>query len=143
MLHSQIFLCVRKTRVAEIRVAGAESKPRPPIQTGASLRSAPATLMILLCVGLLTATVAPVAAADERYDPDEQFLKESKVAADAPGLVKYLQQRSGHDDDLLHLDELIRQLSSPDFKARRQAAEKLVAVGPPAHALLLEAQKDK
>src|SRR5947207_15551668 len=67
-------------------------------------------------------------------DPDEQFLKESKVATDQPGLVKYLAERSGHDDDLLRLEELIKQLGSPDFKARRQAIEKLVAVVPPAHA---------
>lgn len=81
--------------------------------------------------------------AEEPYDPDVEFLKDSKVATDGPGLLKYLAERSGHDDDLLRVDELIRQLGSADFKTRRQAAEKLIALGPPAHARLLETQKDK
>jgi HEAT repeat protein len=82
-------------------------------------------------------------AAENVEDPDEQFLKDSNVATNRVGLLKYLAERSGHDDDLLRLEELIKQLGSTDFKARRQAMEKLVAIGPPAHARLLEAQKDK
>src|SRR5262249_42865076 len=76
-------------------------------------------------------------------DPDLEFLKESKVATDAPGLINYLAERTGHDADLLQLEELIKQLGSTDFKARRQAMERLIALGPPAHARLLETQKDK
>jgi HEAT repeat protein len=76
-------------------------------------------------------------------DPDEQFLQESKVPTDGPGLLNYLKARSAHDGDLLQLDRLIRQLGAEDFRLRQEAAQKLIKLGPPAHALLLQAQKDK
>jgi hypothetical protein len=76
-------------------------------------------------------------------DPDQQFLEESKVATDGPGLLNYLRERSAHDDDLLQVDRLIRQLGGEDFQRREEASRRLIAVGPPAHALLLKAQKDK
>src|SRR5437588_696509 len=107
-------------------------------------RSPWARVSTKFCFAFLILLFLPcLAIAEEPYDPDLEFLKESKVATDGPGLLKYLQQRSGHDDDLLHLEELIRQLGSPDFQARQQAVQKLIAVGPPAHARLLEVQKDQ
>src|SRR5260370_20466192 len=76
-------------------------------------------------------------------DPDEQFLQESKLPTDGPGLLEFLGQRSAHDEDLLQLDRLIRQLAAADFRLREETSRKLVAIGPPAHAALRQAQKDK
>jgi HEAT repeat protein len=82
-------------------------------------------------------------AAEETKDPDEEFLQDSKVPTDGLGLLNYLKVRSAHDGDLLQLDRLIRQLGAEDFRLRQEAAQKLIKLGPPAHAALRQAQKDK
>src|SRR5438128_4809519 len=96
----------------------------------------------LVLVALFSLAEMPAwRAPEEPKDPDEQFLQESKVPTDGPGLLNSLKARSGHDDDLLRLDRLIRQLGADDFRLRQEASQKLIKLGPPAHALLLQAQK--
>jgi hypothetical protein len=73
---------------------------------------------VLLSAWLLSSPAAPPAA-DQTDDPDEQFLREAKLGTDNASLIAYLKKRSDHDDDLLHLDRLIRQLGdTADFGPR-------------------------
>src|SRR5207245_593847 len=98
----------------------------------------------LVLVALFSLAEMPAArAAEETKDPDEEFLQDSKVPTDGLGLLNYLKVRSAHDGDLLQLDRLIRQLGAEDFRLRQEAAQKLIKLGPPAHAALRQAQKDK
>jgi HEAT repeat protein len=84
-------------------------------------------LTLALCLSLI-----PSARAGEAGDPDEEFLREAKIATDDASLQNFLRQRSGNDDDLLHLDRLIPQLGSSDFQQREEASRKLVGIGFPA-----------
>lgn len=83
---------------------------------------------VLLSAWLLTSPAAPPAAGPTD-DPDEQFLREAKLATDNATLIAFLKKRSDHDDDLLHLDRLIRQLGDATPAKREEASQKLAAIG--------------
>src|SRR5207245_11533942 len=63
-------------------------------------------------------------AAEEPKDPDEQFLQESTVATDGPGLLNYLKVRSAGADDMVQLDHLICQLGAACSWRREGAAQR-------------------
>ncbi|MBY0528383.1 MAG: HEAT repeat domain-containing protein [Gemmataceae bacterium] len=62
-------------------------------------------------------------------DLDESFLKEHGVGTDDRALLEYLRERSKADDDLLKIDQLIRQLGDRQFPNREEAQRRLSAVG--------------
>jgi HEAT repeat protein len=82
-------------------------------------------------------------AAEKTLDPDEQLLKEAKIGTDNSKLLAYLRKFSERDDDLLHIDKVIRQLGGETFQEREEASRKLLALGLVGLPRLLEAAKDK
>jgi HEAT repeat protein len=96
---------------------------------------------VLLSAWLLNSPAAPPAA-DQTDDPDEQFLREAKLSTDTASLLAFLKKRSDHDDDLLHLDRLIRQLGDATPAKREEASQKLAAIGLAALPSLREALKN-
>jgi hypothetical protein len=83
---------------------------------------------VLLSAWLLNSPAAPPAAG-QTADPDEQFLREAKLGTDNASLIAYLKKRSDHDDDLLHLDRLIRQLGDATQAKREEGSQRLAAIG--------------
>jgi HEAT repeat protein len=96
---------------------------------------------VLLSSWLFSSSAAPPAT-DQTDDPDEQFLREAKLATDNASLIAFLIKRSDHDDDLLHLDRLIRQLGDPTPAKREEASQKLAAIGLAALPALRDALKN-
>lgn len=91
------------------------------------------TCVLFLCASLAFSwslqTDRGLHAADEATDPDEELLRQNGVAADNAKLIEFLRQRSANDDDLLHLNQLVRQLGDVNGESRDQASAKLVRVG--------------
>ncbi len=75
-------------------------------------------------------------------DYDEAILKHFKQPTDTAALLAYLKARSASDDDLLAIPALIKQLGSEKFNERRDASNKLIALGLPAFMPLRDAQDD-
>jgi HEAT repeat protein len=86
--------------------------------------------------------LCPLDADSKPVNPDEELLREAKISTDGPGLLTYLRERSASDEDLLHPEPLIRQLGSPGFNEREQAAAKLILLGVGVLPALRQAQKD-
>src|SRR5215468_2437268 len=85
----------------------------------------------------------PVRLAATEPDPDEAVLRRAGVPTDDRGLLAFFRDRAGNDKDLTRLDSLIRQLGSPTFKTREEAAERLVRLGPAVDEALSEAMRSK
>jgi HEAT repeat protein len=80
--------------------------------------------------------------ADDEVEPDVRLLKEAKIGTADDELIAYLKRHSESDDDLLHMDRLIRQLGDEDFDKREAASTKIVNLGLVSLALLREARKN-
>jgi hypothetical protein len=77
---------------------------------------------------------------DDRYDSAIQITREAKIGTEDGDLIRWLKQHSESDDDLLHLDAIVRKLSDADFE---MAAMKLVNLGLPALEPLRAARSSK
>jgi hypothetical protein len=73
---------------------------------------------------------------------DHELLRAAQIPEDGPGVLAYLRKRIGKEGDAPRLRTLIRQLGDNSYAAREEASRELVAVGPPARALLRQAQAD-
>ncbi len=83
------------------------------------------------------------AGAAEPATADEQLLKSAQIETDGPNLLAFFRQRSLTDEQQERLAAAVRQLGSQAFKARTQASEEIVAVGPPARPFLQRALQDQ
>jgi len=82
-------------------------------------------------------------AAEDIVGPEEQIIKEAKLSTDNASLIAFLRNHSHSDDELLHLDQLIRQLGNPVFQKREEASAKLIALQLIALPALRQARTDK
>src|SRR5262245_55548926 len=101
-------------------------------------------LLLALSLALGVALPWGVCQADEAFDPvkvDERVLAEAKQPTDGPGLLALLKQWTLGDTDRERIKSLIEALGSDNFKAREKATGDLILIGPPATALLQQAQK--
>src|SRR5262249_36105424 len=98
-------------------------------------------LGLLFAVALLLAG-SPLPAADQTDDPDEQVLKEAGLRSGTESLLEWLRQHSQNDEDLLHMDRLVRDLGSDKPEEREQATGKLIRLGVIALAQVRAAQTD-
>jgi HEAT repeat protein len=80
---------------------------------------------------------------DDETDPDVRLLKAAKIGTEDDKLIDYLKKHSESDDDLLHIDRLVRQLGADDFEKREAASARLIDLGLIALPALREACKDK
>ena len=60
---------------------------------------------------------------------DEQLLRLNKIGTDGPSLVEFLRRSSLSDEQLIHVQRLVRQLGNGTFKAREQATAALEFAG--------------
>ncbi|MBI1916373.1 MAG: HEAT repeat domain-containing protein [Planctomycetes bacterium] len=93
--------------------------------------------------GVFTLLWLPARLGAAEPDPDEAVLRRAGVSADDKSLLTFFRARAGNDDDLARVGALVRQLGSTSFKAREEAAEKLVRLGPAAEEALSEAVRSK
>jgi len=63
---------------------------------------------------------------------DDKLLKDAGIRTDQKSLIQFLATHSGADADLAHLDQLIGMLGDKQFKAREEAAKRILAIGPAA-----------
>src|SRR4051794_6127160 len=87
----------------------------------------------------LLLAAAPAVRADAT---DEAALREAKLGADAPSLLKYFQQRTLADTDKNKIAVLIKLLGDDLYSVRERASEEILGVGPVALGQLREATKD-
>src|SRR6266849_3194694 len=80
--------------------------------------------------------------ADDEADPHVGLLKDAKIDTENANLIAYLKKHSQTDDDLQHLNRLVRQLGAPDFHERERASASLVKLGLVALATVREARTD-
>jgi hypothetical protein len=75
-------------------------------------------------------TSAAVETTDHKrpLDFDEWVLKRAGHLSDTESLLAFLRERSASDDDLLNVEKLTKQLGDQDPRARKVAAQKLVAL---------------
>jgi hypothetical protein len=66
---------------------------------------------------------------DEGANIDAWVLNEAKIGTEAEKLIEYLEQHSGSDEDLLHVDRLIHQLGNTDPAKQEEASGKLTGLG--------------
>lgn len=87
---------------------------------------------------LLSAVLAATAVAlalggdEDTPNPDEQHLRDAKVATDGPGLLEFFRRRTLSEDQRREVAALIGTLDSRQFQERQEASEKLEAFGPAA-----------
>src|SRR5262245_58364548 len=88
------------------------------------------SLVAGLVAGFLTFASLPLLRADDKpADPSEEVLERAKVGTEDASVKAFLRKHSEHDDDLLQRQQLLKQLGSPDFTKREEAALKLVGLG--------------
>jgi hypothetical protein len=72
---------------------------------------------------------------------DELLLHSMGVGSDGPALLKFFRKRTLTEADVQRLDQLIRQLSDDQFRAREKASAELIGLGRPVIAWLSKAQE--
>ncbi|MBY0521980.1 MAG: PQQ-binding-like beta-propeller repeat protein [Gemmataceae bacterium] len=94
----------------------------------------------LLLLLLLGAFFVPATAAEpDPIQADEQTLKEAKVAADNPALLKFFRERTLTDVQRDKIKGLIARMADEDFLVRERATAELVGMGGQAVSLLRQA----
>jgi HEAT repeat protein len=82
-------------------------------------------------------------AADPIFDaPDEQVLKDNRIAVDGPGLLDFFRQRVVDESEKTRIKGLIRQMGDDDFEQRENATLQLSGMGMRIRLFLLPAQRD-
>jgi len=81
-------------------------------------------------------------AKDADPTPDEQVLKENKIASDGPALLEFIRARTVNGNDAAQIKMLIKQLGDDDFETREKASAQLVNLGARARAELEKAAMD-
>ena len=74
--------------------------------------------------------------------PDEQILKDNRIALDGPGLLEFFRQRVVDESERARIKALIRKLGDDDFEQREDATLQLSGMGMRAKTFLLPAQRD-
>jgi HEAT repeat protein len=78
--------------------------------------------------------------AEEPGEADAQLLKSQGIASDGPALLEFFRQRSLKSSDRRRLEELVRQLSSDNYRDRETASRLLITRGSAALPVLKQAQ---
>jgi hypothetical protein len=91
---------------------------------------------------LLTIAPLPGAEPDQQHSHDQKLLREAGLATEPADLLKFFQSRTVGDATRTRLSELIKQLGDDDFDAREKATKELIALGPAAEPLLVQAAND-
>src|SRR5262249_29565712 len=89
-------------------------------------RALPVFLLSLLALLGPGNGARPLRAGEEGADLDEKLLKDHGIATDGPGLLDYFRRRTPGEGDRRRLEQLVRQLGSPSYRARQQATSELV-----------------
>lgn len=79
----------------------------------------------ILAGSLLLAVVALA----QEAGPDQELLRASKIATDAPGLLAFFKERTANLNDVARIARFVKQLGADDFDAREDASRQLVALG--------------
>jgi HEAT repeat protein len=93
-------------------------------------------------VVLLGASAVRAGAADTDPGPDEQLLRQNRIATDGPALVRFLRQRLPTEESIRQIAAWVRQLGSDEFAEREAASRGLAQMGAQAVPALEAAQKD-
>ncbi len=92
------------------------------------MRTWSAVLLSPIAALLLPAAPAPADDA-EQARADEQTLRTARVGTDGPALLEFFRKRTPSAAELEKLENLVRQLGDPRYKAREKASADLVVFG--------------
>lgn len=101
------------------------------------------SLLFLCTLFALLASLNKTTFAKEPVGPDAQVLKRAGLGSDDAALLKFLRQAADRNEDLEHVESIVKQLGSDHFEEREQAVRRLVALGSAALPHLRTAQKHR
>src|SRR5438132_2086566 len=86
---------------------------------------------------------APSPEAAEELAYYEKILREAGIGTDTPSLLKWLEEHSLSDEELLRPEQMVRSLGSSRFDERETASRRLLLLGNRVRPLLKRAANDR